>query len=957
MINTMKKIAVWLMCFLCGSTIGIAQDFNYGEALQKSLFFYEVQQSGELPDWNRVSWKGDSGLDHGQDVGVDLTGGWYDAGDHVKFNFPMAASVTMLAWGGVEYKDAYEKSGQMEILKRNLKFTLDYMLKCHTAPNELYIQVGNGREDHKQWVAAEAMTARIPQRPSYKVDASDGGTDIAAEFAAAFSASSILFKDSDPAYSATLIEHAEQLYDFADTYRQEYSKSYEDVAEFYNSWSGFQDELVWGAAWLYRATNKQSYLTKAESEFDKILADGGGRPYAFSHSWDDKSYGSYVLLAQLTGKQEYITAAQNHFDFWTVGHNGEQVTYTDGGQAWLVQWGSLRYANTTSFLALVFSDKIDIPANLKTRYHNFAKGQIDYALGDNPLNRSFMCGFGNNPPFDPHHRTAHGGYENDGNGLPVVQSHILYGAMVGGPKTPDDRFEDDRNEFLANEVATDYNAGLTGALVRLYDEYGGNPLTNFPVEEVPTRDELRSLAKFNSNNATSYTVSIRFQNRTAWPARNTNKVSMRYFFDISEAIAAGGSIDDFEIARGFSQGSSSISVEEWDVANGVYYIDISLVGDDIWPAGRSEHRREVQINIKVNGGFPFDDSNDWSAETVASGSDHEVSENIPVYDNGVLVFGQEPDGNGGGNRRPRAILTTNTLRGDAPLTVQFDASGSSDPDGDSLSYALTYGNGASDTGDTNSYTYTEVGVYTAILTVSDGNGGTDTEEVTITVTAPGTGGGDCAFGAPMSTALPNINTTYENMFVIGDGGPQMDNFDKFTINWSLTNNGLYGFAFNLIDGNPAFYLDLKENATHTFDNAEPSISISGSGISGLDGAYDVTMDQGNFVMVSQISGFTIYFSESSVAPTCGTSLGVNDFNRLGITLSPNPANTSFNITGDQLTGAVINVVSITGAILRSQTVTSTTRHTMNISDLAAGLYLVQIQTKSGKIGTGKLLIL
>src|SRR5262245_56418800 len=67
--------------------IGRAQGpaFNYGEALQKSLFFYEAQQSGVLPDWNRVNWRGDSGLNDGADVGRDLTGGWYDAGDHVKF--------------------------------------------------------------------------------------------------------------------------------------------------------------------------------------------------------------------------------------------------------------------------------------------------------------------------------------------------------------------------------------------------------------------------------------------------------------------------------------------------------------------------------------------------------------------------------------------------------------------------------------------------------------------------------------------------------------------------------------------------------------------------------------------------------------------------------------------------------------------------------------------------------
>lgn len=45
-----------------GSDVAEAADgsYNYGEAMQKSLFFYQVQQAGELPDWNQVSWRDDS---------------------------------------------------------------------------------------------------------------------------------------------------------------------------------------------------------------------------------------------------------------------------------------------------------------------------------------------------------------------------------------------------------------------------------------------------------------------------------------------------------------------------------------------------------------------------------------------------------------------------------------------------------------------------------------------------------------------------------------------------------------------------------------------------------------------------------------------------------------------------------------------------------------------------------
>ena len=45
------------------STAYAAEKYNYAEALQKSMFFYEVQQSGKLPDWNEVQWRADSMVD------------------------------------------------------------------------------------------------------------------------------------------------------------------------------------------------------------------------------------------------------------------------------------------------------------------------------------------------------------------------------------------------------------------------------------------------------------------------------------------------------------------------------------------------------------------------------------------------------------------------------------------------------------------------------------------------------------------------------------------------------------------------------------------------------------------------------------------------------------------------------------------------------------------------------
>ena len=71
-------------------------------------------------------------------------------------------------------------------------------------------------EDHGRWERPEEAPEK---RRLYKIDQNNPGTELAAETSAALSAASVLFRDEDPAYSDLLIRHAEELYEFADTYR------------------------------------------------------------------------------------------------------------------------------------------------------------------------------------------------------------------------------------------------------------------------------------------------------------------------------------------------------------------------------------------------------------------------------------------------------------------------------------------------------------------------------------------------------------------------------------------------------------------------------------------------------------------------------------------------------------------------------------------------------------------
>ncbi len=687
------KMKALTLCLGCLPALGVHAAENYAEALQKSIYFYEAQQSGVLPDWNRNEWRGPSGLADGQDNGVDLTGGWYDAGDHVKFGFPMAASATMLAWGVVDYRDAYTQTDQLDHIKNNLRFVADYFIKAHTGPNELYGQVGKGSTDHSWWGSAEVMRMA---RPSYKVDAQNPGSDLAGETAAALAAISMVFADDDPTYAAQLRQHAEQLYAFADQYRGKYSDAITDAQAFYNSWSGYQDELVWGAIWLYRATGDSTYLDKAKSEYAFLNTENQStlKSYKWGQAWDDKSYGSYVLLAALTEGAEYENDAERWLDYWTVGYQGERITYTPGGLAWLDTWGANRYAANTAFLALVYADHLTNAGKKAAKaqtYHQFAKRQIDYILGDNPNNISYQIGYGANHPTKPHHRTAHGSW-NDSISSPVENRHLLVGALVGGPGA-DDSYADSRSDYTKNEVATDYNAGFTSALARLAGEYGGTPIpeSQFPAAEVKDQEFFVD-AKVNSQGSRHIEISARVHNHTAWPARSSDQLHFRYWVDLSEVFAAGYSLSDVTVSTAYNQGSGASQLQVWgDPTDNLYYTDVSFAGVDIYPGGQSASKKEVQFRLALpsNSNAPeWDNSNDPSWDNYSNA--HVTAPKIALYDGDSLVFGQEPSAGCGGDTNVNCLPSASDVSASTPFNTVVDITLSgSDSDGSVVGFAVT----------------------------------------------------------------------------------------------------------------------------------------------------------------------------------------------------------------------------------------------------------------------------
>jgi Ca2+-binding RTX toxin-like protein len=142
----------------------------------------------------------------------------------------------------------------------------------------------------------------------------------------------------------------------------------------------------------------------------------------------------------------------------------------------------LKNSASASFLALVYGDTVN---SNNSSYSNFAKGQIDYMLGKNPLNFSYMVGFGNKSPQRAHHRASFdGSWSTFNNSSP--NKHVLYGALVGGPTSPDDyAYTDERPNYMANEPSIWGNAALSGALAALYSDFGGEALSDTQLDALP----------------------------------------------------------------------------------------------------------------------------------------------------------------------------------------------------------------------------------------------------------------------------------------------------------------------------------------------------------------------------------------------------------------------------------------------------------------------------------------
>lgn len=504
---SMSLIASMLM----GTTKVMAAQKDYGSALKQSVLFYDANKCGPLAGENNAfSWRSACHIHDGSDKGVDLTGGFHDCGDHVKFGITQNYAASVLGWSYYDYKKAFEVVGNKEKMYSTLKYATDYLLKCHPNANTFYYQVGDGNVDHSYWGSPELQGNR---QTYYTLNSNSAGSDIAGGASAALAIMYLNSKDVDTQYANKCLAAAKSLYVLGT--QKEGIAPYQS---FYQS-SSYKDDLAWAATWLYRATKDKKYLVDAEKFMTSPYNKSEVVTNEWTMCWDNMYIPTALELYKITGQEKYKKAVTHNMQFWF-----NNINTTKGGLKVLNSWGSLRYSAAASAIAMEYYNLTG-----DTRAKHLALSQINYILGDNPMNMSYVIGYGSKYPTKPHHRAANGyqGYANNNN-LKEAK-YVLTGALVGGPGNGDS-YSNNANQYTETEVGIDYNAGLVMALAGLITngEIGTSEKVDSTIvenisgtkENGTTGIEEAGTAKLkidsNLNSwGSGYTCSIRVQNQTS----------------------------------------------------------------------------------------------------------------------------------------------------------------------------------------------------------------------------------------------------------------------------------------------------------------------------------------------------------------------------------------------------------------------------------------------------------
>lgn len=453
-----------------GMTASAAEDPNYYKALAMSLYFFDSNACGTNITNGPLTWRGDchtydanasvgsldgslkSIVDPDGDGMVDVSGGWHDAGDHVKFNLTIGFGASSLAMSEYLNEGIYKKAGCRDHLEYEMRWAADYLMKTtflDSSGNVAAIAhvVANGDVDHSIWTAPEVQTY---DRPIYWLTAGKNNSAVCGEMAAGLAGAAYILKDNDPTYAEKCLTYAKALVDFG---KKNKGNEGGGLSNFYPTDSMCEDEFALAEAWLWiNGAGSKPTLTPNSGQYSGI--------YDYHvYSWDKVWQGYAALMYKATGDKVF----SQELEFELNNQGGlKEGTYNANG------WGASRYNCAKQMNSYLLAD-----GDPNSSFAKGAKYQLDFILGNNSRGYSYLLGFGDKWPTHIHHRAANPG----GEGITSAQNpeaiYTNYGMLVGGEDSSGN-YEDHADRFQFTEGALDYNGCFAIACASAANLYGGD---------------------------------------------------------------------------------------------------------------------------------------------------------------------------------------------------------------------------------------------------------------------------------------------------------------------------------------------------------------------------------------------------------------------------------------------------------------------------------------------------
>jgi endoglucanase len=415
------------------------------------------------------------------DYQLDVSGGWYDAGDHGKYvvNGGIALwtmlnefeTLKYLGKSSADFGDGKlripETGNKVPDILDEARWEMEWMLKMQVPAGKPHAGMVHHKMHSIKWTP-------IPTRPDqdtvprYLRPISTAAT---LNLVGAAAQAARIWKTLDPAFSRKCLQAAETGWAAA---KKEPNIVAEGMVEGGGAYgdSNFEDEWYWAAAELFITTGNPKY----KAEFQKLpqeqripVSAGGGTA---SMSWDQLSALGKISLAVVPNKlspaevqaqrKQIIGAADHYLELITK--RGYRVPMESDKS---YPWGSNSFIlNNMVILGLAYDFTKD------KKYANGVVEAMDYILGRNPNVQSYVSGYGERPLQHPHHRFW--AQQKDPSFPPVPP-----GAVSGGPNSnledpyakqaglpgcpPQKCFIDNIESWSTNEITINWNAPLAWA--------------------------------------------------------------------------------------------------------------------------------------------------------------------------------------------------------------------------------------------------------------------------------------------------------------------------------------------------------------------------------------------------------------------------------------------------------------------------------------------------------------